>query len=199
MNEVRKSVLAFVELLKNNAEAAKLSSQTTADEKEALQEAAKLLTDPDPDRNCLANLFKIIDQHDRLLAVSPDLPPEAKARLAGLSYFVTGADVYLSNVLYAAVTIGNLALGNPVTRRELTERLKALKAERTAAALKAKRAKSEKRDEIILKHAVQMRAEHRDWSRWRIAGKIGELVAKDLGRALDRGTIDTCLRAKNFV
>src|SRR5271170_4501332 len=154
MDKIRKSVLAYVKQLKRDANTAKLSPQASTDEKAALREAAKLLADS------VANLMKIVEQHDALLAVSPDLPPEAKARLANLGYFVTGGDADLSSLLYAASTIGNLALYNPVTRRELMQKLTDMKAQRTAAPLRAKLAKVARRDEVIRKYADQVRAEH---------------------------------------
>jgi hypothetical protein len=196
MDKVRKNLLAFVEHLKHAAAAAELSPEASDDDKAALREAPELLA------RSVANLIKIIDQHDALLMASAALPGGAAARLAARGPFVIGSDVDLSTILYGAAAIGDLALDNPVTRRALMQNLRAtvarMKAERTAPALKENRHKVTRRDEVIRKHADRVRAEHPDWTRWHIAGEIEEPVRAVL-KTSTRGTIDRRLRAMKFV
>jgi hypothetical protein len=166
MNEVRKTVRAQAAELKRAAGEAKQSKRNRA----TLREASRLLTES------VKNLTKIIDQHDALLALSPDLPPDAKAQLAGFGPFVTNGDVDLSSLLYAVSAISNLASDG-----ELAEKLKQM----TVPTTEAKRKKLAIQDEVIWKHADQYRIDHRDSSRWEIACAIQNPVSEEL-RARDR-------------
>jgi hypothetical protein len=168
----------YVKVLKDAADAAVRSPQLSDDDKANLQEAAALLDDS------INKLMKINQSHP-LFVASPEPLPEADVRL------VNSGPVHLWSALYATVTI-ILALGS-TERRKLVEKMAT---ERTTAAREGKRQKLANRDEVIWKHANRVQTDHPDWKRWRIAGEIVKPVCKELGRPLDRRTIDRSLRRR---
>ncbi len=183
-DEIRKSVRRDVRILKKHAVAAARSPHINDADKAILIDATKLLDE------FIDALIKIIDQHEALLlATSGD--PEAEAAAIAAGPYIIGGTSYLSSLLYAASAIGNLVLGTSVLRDKLMKKWK----ERTAAATNAKRAELAKRDDVIWKHADQVRFKHPTWKRWRIAGEIAKPVRSELGRpSLARNTIYTALK-----
>jgi hypothetical protein len=184
--DVRLSLRVLVRRLKEAARSAARSPQASSADRTALLRAAKQLA------VSVGNLMKISDQNDKLIAVSPSLTRKGKARLLELvdsKPFAVGGLYDLSGALGAAITLGSLALSNPITRREMEKRLSDIQAQRTIAATLRKRDKVAERDRVILKYAKQVQVQHPKWSRWRIANEIAAPVSEEMRRlSLRKGT-----------
>lgn len=130
------------------------------DDQAMLQEAGESLSES------VEELIRVLEQHDALMAASADLPPASGRLLAKRGDFVVSRISAITQLVYAAATIGNRALENPAMQRKIAtamEMIEKVSAQRRAAA-KKKSDKAAPRHDQMREWDAEIQAAHPNWT-----------------------------------